>query len=304
MNRTSQCNTQPPLLHQFLSYLAVEKGLSSNTLDAYKRDVSRYLAALEQRGLKNPAHAKQDDILNLLHSLRKMGLVNASIARNLSSVKMFHRFLVGEGLATSDPTEHLDSLRLGKKLPTVLSQEEVARLLEVPDVETPLGVRDRAMLEFMYATGVRVSELLTLRIRSLLLDAGVARIFGKGAKERLVPIGDKAVEWMRRYLEAIRPRMATAASRDFVFLNWRGNPLSRMGLWKMLDGYVKEAEIPKNVSPHTLRHSFATHLLEGGADLRAVQEMLGHADISTTQIYTHIDREYLKDVHRTYHPRG
>ena len=304
MTGTPPHQAQPSVLGQFLSYLAAEKGLSANTLDAYERDVARYLARLKDRGLDDPARATQDDVLNLLHELRQMGLATSSIARNLSSVRMFCRFLVAEGLTKTDPTEHLGSMRLGKKLPTVLSQEEVSRLLETPDVETALGIRDRAMLEFMYATGVRVSELLALHLPSLLLDAGVTRVWGKGAKERMVPIGAKAVTWTKRYLDEVRPQIATEDSRDLVFLNWRGKPLSRMGLWKVLDGYVKAAQITKNVSPHTLRHSFATHLLEGGANLRAVQEMLGHADISTTQIYTHIDREYLRNVHRTYHPRG
>jgi len=304
MNHTQQEDTAPSLLDQFLNHLELEKGLSANTLDAYKRDISRYLDSLERSGQPNPASAKQDDILNLLHMLHEMGLANTSIARNLSAIKMFHRFLVAEGLAYSDPTEHLESIRLGKKLPTVLSQAEVGRLLELPDPDTPLGIRDKAMLEFMYATGIRVSELLALTLPNLLLDAGIVRIFGKGSKERLVPMGEACIEWIRRYIEQVRPRIAKADSKDFVFLNWRGKPMSRMGLWKILDAYVKMAEITKNVSPHTLRHSFATHLLEGGADLRAVQEMLGHADIATTQIYTHVDREYLKEVHRTYHPRG
>ncbi len=291
------------LLTQFTDYLALERGLAQNSIDAYRRDVARYLSFLADRGIESAAQATQDDVLDLLYQLRDCGLQAVSLARNLSAIRTFYRFLSAEGLPQSDPTQYLDPPKLGRKLPTVLSRWEVERLLEQPDASSPLGIRDRAMLEFLYATGLRVSELLALSCSQLLFREGLVRTFGKGSKERMVPVGQKAIEWVTRYLTDVRPRLCKGRSQGVLFLNRRGQPMSRMGFWRILRRYVQMAGIEKKVSPHTLRHSFATHLLEGGADLRAVQEMLGHTDISTTQIYTHIDREYLKEVHRTFHPR-
>jgi integrase/recombinase XerD len=281
----------------FLNYIAVERGLSENTVAAYHQDVLRYLSFLKDRMIGDPGEARQAYVTALIRLLHELGLQGSSVARNLSAIKMFHRFLVGEQLARHDPTEFLAPPKPPGRLPSVLNVFEVEQILKQPDLTMPLGIRDKAMLEFLYATGVRVSELIAITQTQLLFDAGMVRIFGKGAKERIVPIGSKATEAVERYRNEVRPRLAKPHSRDALFLNWRGRPLSRMGVWKILRGYG-------HVSPHTFRHSFATHLLEGGADLRAVQEMLGHSDIATTQIYTHVDREYLRYVVRTFHPRG
>ncbi|MSS72572.1 MAG: site-specific tyrosine recombinase XerD [Candidatus Latescibacteria bacterium] len=303
--QTSQETSRPyPLLEQFITHLSVERGLSGNTVDAYRRDLMRYLRFLGETGVEDARQAREAHVSALVRALDGVGLEPASIARNLSAVKTFHRFLSAEGLAGGDPAEHVIPPRMRRALPAVLNIFEVERLLEQPDLTRPLGIRDRAMMEGLYALGVRVSELIALRLSDLFLDAEIVRVIGKGDKERVVPIGAEAMEHVTYYLRNVRPQLVKPHSGDLVFLNWRGRKLSRMAVWKMLKGYVRDAEIQKDVSPHTLRHSFATHLLEGGADLRAVQEMLGHADISTTQIYTHLDREYLKEVHRTFHPRG
>lgn len=290
-------------IDDFLTHMTVERGVSSNSYDAYRRDLTGYLAHLKRRKT-SPARAAARDVQSFVVSLRKRGLAPSSISRHLSAVRMFQRFLVSEGLAASDPTEHIPSPKMPRKLPDVLGREEIELILEQPDHTTPLGLRDRAILEFLYATGLRASELLTFRRPDLMMDLGLARVFGKGSKERLVPVGRQALKMTWEYLENVRPVIANKKSGEILFLGARGQPLSRMGLWKILKTHVELAGINKKVSPHTFRHSFATHLLEGGADLRAVQEMLGHVDISTTQIYTHVDREYLKEVHRRYHPRG
>jgi integrase/recombinase XerD len=291
-------------LDNFLTHLTIERGVSANSYDAYQRDLNAYVRHLNKRQVLSLREASYKDIQGFIASMRRRGLAPSSIARNLSAVRMFHRFLLSEGLAQTDPTLHVQAPKQPKRLPSVMNREEILRLLEQPDHTTPLGLRDRAILEFMYATGLRASELLTFRRPDLMFDVNLARIFGKGSKERLVPVGQHALRMIRSYLETVRPMISTIGSEEILFLNARGRQLSRMGLWKIMRTYVELAGIDKHVSPHTMRHSFATHLLEGGADLRAVQEMLGHVDISTTQIYTHIDREYLRDVHRKYHPRG
>jgi len=288
----------------FLHHLSVERGLSDNTLEAYSRDLNRFVGFLEGRGVSPPGEAGQTVVAEYLMALRECGLKPSSIARNFSALKVFYRFLMQEGLCRINPMEYLSSPKLGRKLPVVLSQDEVERLLGQPEESLPLGLRDRALLEFLYATGVRVSELVGLKLPSLFLEIDLVRVWGKGSKERLVPMGKKAKQALEDYLQRARPLLARGLSGDYLFLNRRGEHLSRMGIWKILKGYANRAGIRKKVSPHTLRHSFATHLLEGGADLRAVQEMLGHADISTTQIYTHLDTHYLLEVHRTFHPRG
>ncbi|HCR15896.1 MAG TPA: site-specific tyrosine recombinase XerD [Candidatus Latescibacteria bacterium] len=291
-------------IDKFVDYLLLEKGLADNTLYAYRRDIDRYASLLASQETDRLANISQREVASLLQLLAEFGLQASSVARNLTAIRMFHRFLLDEGLMELDPTEHISPPKANRKLPHALSISEIERLLEGPDLDTPLGIRDRALLEMMYGAGLRVSEVLALEISNLMFELGVVRVIGKGNRERIVPIGNQAMQWVNRYTDEVRHDLATPGSDRTCFLNFRGQPLSRMGVWKLLRGYVLKAEIGGKVSPHTLRHSFATHLLEGGADLRAVQEMLGHADISTTQIYTHVDREYLMEVHQTFHPRA
>jgi len=289
---------------EFVRYLQVERRLAPASLDAYRRDIGRYLRFLTSREVTSPDGISPGLVTEHLVRLRQRGLAPSSVARHLSAVRTFHRFLVTEERCAGDPTEHLHSPRLWKRLPDVLHQNEIEELMAQPDISAPAGVRDRAMLEMMYAAGLRVSELLALKTADLLPELKYIRVLGKGLRERVVPVGSEAIRWVGRYREEVRPLLSNPLSDEVLFLNLRGKGLSRMGFWKILRKYVAMTGIRTRVSPHTLRHSFATHLLEGGADLRAVQEMLGHADISTTQIYTHVDREYLKEVHRTFHPRG
>jgi integrase/recombinase XerD len=303
-NRTDMAPDLLADLRRFLDHTRLERGLSDHTTAAYERDLTRYLVVLTDLGVRNTAHISQKNVAALVILLAELGLEASSVARNLTAVRMFHRFLVSEGITDRDPTEHIKPPKLGRKLPSVLNITEIDRLMAAPDVETPLGVRDRALLEILYGAGLRVTELVTLSRSDLFFDMEVIRVFGKGSRERVVPIGTAGMTWATTYLNTIRPSLAKPHSGNEVFLNFRGTHLSRMGVWKILRQYVNLARIDKKVSPHTMRHSFATHLLEGGADLRAVQEMLGHADISTTQIYTHVDREYLKEVHKTFHPRA
>lgn len=291
-------------LRPFLDHLAIERGLSPRTLDAYQRDIGRLLAFLRERGVDRPGEITAAELREFVYTLKDQGLQPTSIRRNLSALRTYFAFLLAEGVVVADPSERLEAPRSWRRLPDVLSRAEIERLLEAPDPADRLYWRDRALLEFAYASGVRVGELITVRVRDLALTEGFASVFGKGAKERLVPIGRTAVRSLEVYLREIRPRLENGAGKGVVFLNARGRPLSRMGVWKILRKHVERAGIEKRVTPHTLRHSFATHLLEGGADLAAVQEMLGHADITTTQIYTHVDREYLRDVHRRFHPRS
>lgn len=291
-------------LQTFLEHLLLERGLSERTLDAYGRDVGRLIAFLRARGVERPGEATAADLRAFVYDLTDRGLEATSIRRALSAVRTYFAFLLAEGHVVSDPSERLEAPRSWRRLPGVLSRGEIERLLEAPDPMDRLYWRDRALLEFAYASGVRVGELITLRLRDLWLEDGFASVYGKGAKERLVPIGRSAVRALDLYLRELRPRLEKGEGDGVVFLNARGRPLSRMGAWKILRKHVERAGIRKRVTPHTLRHTFATHLLEGGADLAAVQEMLGHADIATTQIYTHVDREYLRDVHRRFHPRA
>ncbi len=292
-------------LKEFLHFLRVEKSLAKNTISSYELDLKRYINFLLQHGVSSPRQIDESHVHAFLVLLKEVGLAPPSVARNFSALKGFHRFLVGEGITNSDPTQNIDSPKLSKKLPDVLSQDEIESILEQPNVNHPLGLRDKAILETLYAVGLRVSELTSLKQSNILFEMGVIRVLGKGSKERIVPIGRSAVRWIQRYQKEARTRLTKPMnSQDVLFLNARGKPLTRMAVWNIVNQYTKAAGIKKEVHPHTFRHSFATHLLEGGADLRAVQEMLGHTDISTTQIYTHIDREYLKEVHRTFHPRG
>ena len=294
------------LLETFLNYLTLERNFSPNTRQSYLNDLSRYLQRLQENRV-DPTEAAPDEIRLFIRELHDIGLEASSVARNISAIRSFHKFLVTERLASQNPAENIHQPKLARYLPSVLSVEEMMRLLEAPLRRHPPGkflVRDKAMIEFLYATGVRVSELTGILIQNLYLDDGFVRVFGKGSKERLVPIGQSAASWVKRYQKELRPQLAGPESQDILFLNSRGGKLSRMAAWSMVREYAILAGIEKAISPHTFRHSFATHLLEGGADLRAVQEMLGHSSIIATQIYTHIDRSFIKEVHHTFHPRG
>lgn len=292
------------LLERFRDYLTLEQGASPRTHEAYGRDLARFAAYVAAKGAASPPDITTRLLREYLYHLKDLGLAPSSIRRNVSSIRTYFRFLLGEGHLARDPSERLEAPKRWRTLPEVLTVDEADRLLAAPSLDDPLVFRDRALLELAYGAGLRVSEWISIGVRDVLFDEGVVRVFGKGSKERLVPIGRRAVAATATYLREQRPRLERGEGRGVLFLTARGHPLSRMAAWRILAKYVQRAGITKPVSPHTLRHSFATHLLEGGADLRAVQEMLGHADISTTQIYTHVDREYLRTVHRQFHPRG
>ena len=292
------------LLARFTDYIALEQGLSPRTIEAYQRDLARFAEYAEVKGVAAPVDITATAMREYVYHLKDLGLAPASIRRNISALRTYFRFLIGDGIVVKDPSERLETPQRWRSLPEVLTIEEVQRLLASPTLDDTLVFRDRAMLELAYGAGLRVSEWITLGVRDLMLDEGLVRVFGKGSKERLVPIGRSAITAAAVYLRELRPKLERGEGKGVLFLNARGKPLTRMGAWKILRGHVDRAAITKHVSPHTLRHSFATHLLEGGADLRAVQEMLGHSDIATTQIYTHVDREYLRQVHRSYHPRA
>jgi integrase/recombinase XerD len=295
---------RPFLLERFSDFLSLEQGASPRTSEAYRRDVARLTTYVAAKGAAGPSDISSRMLREFVYHLKDLGLAPASIRRNVSSVHTYFRFLLGDGHVVRDPSERLDTPKRWRSLPDVLSVEEVNRLLAAPTLDEPLAFRDRAMLELAYGAGLRVSEWITLGVRDVLFEEGLVRVFGKGSKERLVPIGRSAIGAVAIYLRELRPRLERGEGKGILILNARGRPLTRMGAWKILRHHVEKAQIAKHVSPHTLRHSFATHLLEGGADLRAVQEMLGHADISTTQIYTHVDREYLRAVHKQFHPRA
>ena len=291
-------------LDLFLNYLVIEKGLAKNTLDAYGRDLARYLDFLEKNGISQLDQVKAVLVLKFLANLKEAGLSARSRARVLVSLRMFHKFLLAEKITSSNPTALVESPRSFNPLPHTLSPKEVEALLAAPQGEEPLDLRDKAMLETLYATGLRVSELVGLRLADLQLDVGYLSAFGKRKKQRIVPLGETALEALRYYLRYGRPSIDRGEGAGMIFLNRFGRGLTRQGFWKIIKRRALEAGIRKNIMPHTLRHSFATHLLENGADLRAVQTMLGHADISTTQIYTHVTRERLKKIHEEFHPRG
>ncbi len=291
-------------LDQFLYDLVVEKGLSKNTVEAYSHDLNRFLDYLKKEGIEQIQSVRKLDVRGFLLLLRKGGLSNKTIARNLVALRTFFRFLVQDGILQSDPIEDLESPRMTKTLPEILSVKEVERLLEQPDLRTPLGIRDRAMLEVLYATGMRVSELIQVPTNQVNLEGGYVLVFGKGSKERVVPLGSEAIKWVTLYLRAARASLAKGRETLPLFIGRSGTGITRQGFWKSIKGYGRKAGIRKRITPHLLRHSFASHLLERGADLRSVQMMLGHADISTTQIYTHVTGERLKKVHQRYHPRG
>lgn len=291
-------------VESFLNYLAVERSLSPNTIISYKRDLEKYTGYLENCKINSLSETSRKNISDFMFTLKDSGLSASSIARNLAAIKVFYRFLVRERILRADPSGLLESPKLWKKIPDVLSIEEVEDLLAACDLHQTQGVRDRAILELMYATGLRVSEAVNLKVQDVNFDAGFLRCIGKGSKERIVPLGREAVISVKRYLEKARPKLAKNAGNDSIlFLSRLGKRISRQSFWKLIKYYARRARLKKELKPHTLRHSFATHLLSRGADLRSVQEMLGHADISTTQIYTHIDKNRLKLIHKTYHPR-
>lgn len=291
-------------LDAFAQYLALERGASPNTLAAYRRDLRHLVDYLEGRGVASPAGASSRLLREFVFRLKDLGLAPTSIRRHISAVRTYYRFLVEEGSVVRDPTDRLQSPKKWRTVPSVLTVPEVERLMGAPHADDALAWRDRALVEFGYATGARVSEIVGVQVKDVLFDEGLVRLFGKGSKERLVPVGRRALGAVALYNREIRPLLEKGRGRGVLFLNARGGPLSRVGAWGVIKRLARAARITKRVTPHTLRHTFATHLLEGGADLRAVQEMLGHADLSTTQIYTQVDREYLRSVHRQYHPRA
>jgi integrase/recombinase XerD len=291
-------------VEQFRDYLALEAGHSRHTVESYLRDVQRFATHAAEQGRKSPDDVTPASLREFVYALKDAGLAPSSIHRQISALRTYYRFLVGEGHARTNPTERLESPKRWRSLPTVLTVLEIDRLLSAPNPDEPLGSRDRALLELGYATGGRVSELVGIKASDVFFEEGIARLFGKGAKQRLVPVGRRALGAVALYSRSVRPTLDRGKSKGVLFLNARGGPLSRVGAWGIIKNAAKRAGLTKRVTPHTLRHTFATHLLEGGADLRAVQEMLGHADLATTQLYTHVDRDYLRSVHRKYHPRA
>lgn len=292
-------------LKEYLSILKFEKNLSENTIQSYRNDLSSFIKFLEKYNVSDPSEIKQKHLSEFFKSLKDIGLSSRSASRYHSTIKGFFKYLFINKYIKESPIDKISAPKLSKNLPSVLSINEIDLILSKPNIDDKLGLRDKAVLELLYACGLRVSELINLKISSLFFSEEVIRVFGKGSKERIVPIGSSAVKWINKYLTKSRILLEKKMkSENYLFLNTRGTKLSRMGIWKIVEKYVKQSEIMKEVHPHTFRHSFATHLLEGGADLRAVQEMLGHSDISTTQIYTHIDRDYIKQMHRDFHPRG
>jgi len=292
------------LLDQFLNYLAVEKGLSLNTLDSYSRDLIKYLNFIATKGIKDISQTSDLTVISFISIVKREGLSNRSIARNLTSIKMFYKFLTENNYINSNPTLNMETPKCESKLPQVLSIEEVDFLIQKPDRNTPLGLRDAAFLELLYATGLRVSEIISLSLNDINLEAGYLIAYGKGSKERVIPIGEVAQNLIKKYLKKARPSLLRNKQSHYLFITRIGKPMTRQGFWKLIKKYASSAGIKKNITPHTLRHSFASHLLERGADLRSVQTMLGHVDISTTQIYTHVTTERLKKIHNQYHPRS
>ena len=291
------------LIDSFLDYLTVERGLAKNTIIAYRQDLNIYLDFMIKRGYNALSQISKNDITEFMLSAKNKGISPVSISRRLAAIRMFHRFLARERVLKSDPTTLIDSPKLWKKIPDTLSLNEVEALIAQPDPRDFQGARDRAILETLYATGMRVSEATDLKAANVNLDIGFLRCIGKGNKERVIPLGKKAIHSINRYLEFSRPHFLKKKTSELLFINRSGEKISRQSVWKLIKRYAKEAKIKKPIKVHTLRHSFATHLLEGGADLRSVQEMLGHSSISTTQIYTHIDKERLKKIHKMFHPR-
>ena len=292
------------LLDSFLSYLVVEKGLSENTLESYGRDLKKFLLFIKSRGITSAREVKYGDILDFMTRSREEGLNATTIVRSMVSVKQFFKYLLSEKVLSEDPTAHIKTPKMKKAIPGVISLDDVESILGAPDESTPEGLRDAAMLEILYATGIRVSELIGLKLNDVNFELGFVVVYGKGSKERVVPIGDKAREKLLSYLRDSRPSLLKGREAKALFVTRRGAGMTRQGFWKIIKAQALKAGVTKKISPHTLRHSFATHLLERGADLRTIQVMLGHSDISTTQIYTHVESERLKEIHKKYHPRS
>ncbi|MDD5595679.1 MAG: site-specific tyrosine recombinase XerD [Candidatus Omnitrophica bacterium] len=290
-------------INTFLDYLSVERGLASNTISSYREDLNSYLGFIAENHIDSLSKTTRNNITDFMLFQKNKGISANSIARRLAAIKSFYHFLVRERIINIDPTSLIETPKLWKRIPESLSVNEVEVLLNQPDTRDIQGIRDRAILETLYASGMRVSEAVNLRLDNVNLDVGFLRCIGKGNKERVIPLGQKAVQSIKRYLEASRPKLLAKKESEFLFLSRLGKKISRQSFWKLVKKYAQSAKIRKPIKPHLLRHSFATHLLERGADLRSVQEMLGHANISTTQIYTHINKDRLKAIHRMYHPR-
>lgn len=291
-------------LQSFIHYLTVEKGLSKNTLESYKRDLKQFIAYLRKSEQRKIEEISRQNIVSYLMVLREQGKATSTISRSMASIRAFFQFLLRDQKIISDPSIHLETPKIERRLPKVLSIAEVEALLQAPQSSTAFGQRDRAMLELLYATGIRVSELISLSLEDVHLQMGFVKCLGKGSKERVIPLGRVAIESLEQYIQVGRHKLDKKKRSKALFLNHHGNPISRQGFWKIIKKHAKDAGIEKDIMPHTIRHSFATHLLENGADLRSVQEMLGHADISTTQIYTHVTKTRLKDVYSKAHPRA
>ncbi len=292
------------LLDSFLSYLVVEKGLSENTLESYGRDVRKFLSFIEKNGISSVEEIKYNHILDFLSHFKEQGFTATTIVRNIVSIKQFFKYLQMEKILKEDPTAHIRTPKMKKSIPGVITLDDVEQILSAPDESAPEGLRDTAMIEVLYATGIRVSELIGLKLNDVNFELGFVVVYGKGSKERIVPMGDKAKNKLLQYLKDSRPALLKSREAKALFVTRRGKGMTRQGFWKIIKNYAIKAGITKKISPHTLRHSFATHLLERGADLRTIQLMLGHSDISTTQIYTHVESERLKEIHKKYHPRS
>ena len=292
-------------LDNFINAISLQKGLAQNTIQSYKSDLKNYAQYLSTLQIKSGSRITPEALDKYLKRLTSRKLKESSVGRKISVLRSFHKYLIETEAMTPQSALIIDPPRINRKLPDVLDyRNEICKLLNQPDQTKLLGIRDKALLELLYSAGMRISEAINLRLNSISLEGRFVIVFGKGSKERVVPIGKEAAHWVSRYLERSRPRLVKANSESYLFLNSRGRRLSRMGAWKIINFHVKKSGIEKKVTPHTLRHSFATHLLKGGADLRTVQELLGHADIATTEIYTHVDRDFLKEVHKSFHPRG
>lgn len=309
LNREGEKTMNPEVrdaVEEYIHFLRVERQLAQNTLTSYDKDIRAYVHSIfEKQQLATFDEIERYHILQHLKALQEDGKTARTISRHISSIRSFHQFLLREKRCQQDPTVHLEMPKLEQKLPQILSIEEVDRLMEAPNTQKPAGKRDRAMLELLYATGMRISECIELNVEDVHLSMGFIRVFGKGGKERIIPLGRAAIETCTVYINQARRELESTKGRsEALFLNQRGNRLTRQGVWKLLKGYAQKAHIQHELTPHILRHSFATHLIENGADLRAVQELLGHADISTTQIYTHVSKTRLSDVYKQYHPRA
>ncbi|MBY6179050.1 site-specific tyrosine recombinase XerD [Staphylococcaceae bacterium DP2N0-1] len=292
------------IIEEYLKFIQIEKGLSENTIGAYRRDLKKYQLYMQEQKIVHIDFIDRQTIQECLGSLIDQGASAKSIARFISTIRSFHQFALREKYAAKDPTVLIETPKYEKKLPDVLDVEEVIQLLETPDLTKNNGYRDRTILELLYATGMRVTELIQIEIDDVNLIMGFVKVFGKGNKERIIPLGDTVIEYLDTYINTVRPQLLKKTVTNVLFLNLHGRPLTRQGIWKLIKQYGLRADITKTLTPHTLRHSFATHLLENGADLRAVQEMLGHSDISTTQLYTHVSKTQIRQMYNQFHPRA